>query len=187
MASSRVIISCGVEMFSRPSFAACRSIILRRRRVWVRPSESSMAFTFCMPTRSMSTLVAELSLTATIIVARSRRVKRVTPDVSPPMMSAVGNQIGRLHRVQIGELELALLHLQIQIGQDRDLDRTGLGEDLVLVQEEVVAGGEVLDRHSHDSVEVLVDLLNAGLKLLPENFLFAGRGRGSLGKARSKE
>jgi hypothetical protein len=103
------------------------------------------------------------------------------------MMSAVGNQIGRLHRVQIGELELALLHLQIQIGQDRDLDRTGLGEDLVLVQEEVVAGGEVLDRHSHDSVEVLVDLLNAGLKLLPENFLFAGRGRGSLGKARSKE
>ena len=45
-----------------------------------------------MPTRSISTLVALLSLTATIMVARSRSVTRVTPGVSPPMMSLSGTR-----------------------------------------------------------------------------------------------
>ena len=41
---------------------------------------------------AMSTFVAELSLTATIIVARSRNVMRVTPGVSPFMMSLSGTR-----------------------------------------------------------------------------------------------
>ena len=87
------------------------------------------------------------------------------------MMSLSGNQIGRLHGVEIGELELALLRLQVQIGENRDLDGTGLGEDFVLVQKEVVAGGEIFDGDAHHAVEMLVDILNRGFEFLPENFL----------------
>jgi len=52
---------------------------LRRSFVSRSPCEARKAFTLSMPTRSMRTLVAELSLTATIMVARSRSVIRVTP------------------------------------------------------------------------------------------------------------
>ena len=120
-------------MFSLPSLAAFRSIILRRSRVCARPSESISAFTFSMPTRSISTLVALLSLTATIMVARSRRVIRVTPGVSPPMMLLSGNQVRRLHGVQIGEFQFAGLRLAVQLRQHGDLDGTGLGENIVAV------------------------------------------------------
>src|SRR6266852_5912172 len=82
--SSSVTISRGVAMFSRPSAAAFTSIIFRLRRVCVRPSESSSAFTFSMPMRSMMILVAELSLTEIISAATSRIVSRVTPAVSAP-------------------------------------------------------------------------------------------------------
>src|SRR6266851_623124 len=82
--SSSITISRGVAMFSRPSAAAFTSIIFRLRRVCVRPSESSSAFTFSMPMRSMMILVAELSLTEIISAATSRIVSRVTPGVSAP-------------------------------------------------------------------------------------------------------
>ena len=45
-----------------------------------------------MPTRSIRTLVALLSLTAIIMVARSRSVIRVTPGVSPPMIELSGTR-----------------------------------------------------------------------------------------------
>src|SRR6266849_4660717 len=81
--SSRVIISRGVAMFSRPSAAAFTSIIFLRRRVCVRPSESRSAFTFSMPMRSMMILVAELSLTEIIsaeqIFLSRREVKNGDP------------------------------------------------------------------------------------------------------------
>ena len=64
-----------------------------------------------------------------------------------------------------------LLHLQIQIGENRNLDRTRLGKDLVLVKQEVVAGGEVLDGDAHDAIEMLIHFLNTGAKFLPEDLL----------------
>ena len=70
---------------------------------------------------------------------------------------AVGNEVGSLHRVEIGQLQFALLGLQVEIGQHRDLDGTGLGEDFVFVQEKVVAAREVFDGNAHHAVEVLVD------------------------------
>ncbi len=132
-----------------------------------------MAFTFGMPTRSISTFVG--GIVADGNHHRGQVAQREARDARGQSAHdvAVGNEIGRLHRVQIGELELALLHLQVQIGEHRDLDGAGLGEDFVFVQEVVVAGGEVFDGDSHDAVEVLVDLLNPGFELLPEDFLFS--------------
>ena len=73
------------------------------------------------------------------------------------------------------------------MGQDGDLDRTGLREDLVFLQKEVVAGGEIFDRHAHNPVEVPVDLLDAGSKFLPKHLLFVGSWSDGLGKARGKK
>ncbi len=44
----------------------------RRNSVWARPSAAMRRFTAAMPTRSMSTLVAVLSLCRIIATARSR-------------------------------------------------------------------------------------------------------------------
>jgi len=76
-----------------------------------------------------------------------------------------------------------LLGLQVEIREDRDLDGAGLGEDFVLVQKEMIAGGQVFERHSQHTIEVLVDLLNFSLKFLPENFLFSSRRRRRLREA----
>jgi hypothetical protein len=80
-----------------------------------------------------------------------------------------------------------LLSLQVQIRQYRGLDGTGLREDFVLVQKEVIAGGEIFNGDSHHAVEVLINQLNFALKFLPENFLLSGRWRRRLGKARRNE
>ncbi len=148
-----------------------------------------MALTLGMPTRSMRTLVAELSLTATIIVARSgRRVRRVTPGVESSHDVAVGNQIGRLHRVGIRELEFASFRLQIEIDQHRDLDGAGLGEDFVLAEEKVVARREVLDGDSHDAVEMVVDVADAGREFVPKlPFVCRLAGLARIGQGRQRK
>ncbi len=97
---------------------------------------------------------------------------------------AVGNKVGRLHGVEIRQLELALLRLQVKIGQDGDLNGAGLREHFVFMQQVVVAGREVFDGDSHDAVEMLVDVLNAGLEFLPEDLLFAGGGSGGFGQSK---
>jgi hypothetical protein len=51
----------------------------------------------------------------------------------------------------------------------------------------MVAAGEVFNGDAHHPVEMLVDLLNIGLKFLPENFLLASGRCGSLGDARREE
>jgi len=61
------------------------------------------------------------------------------------------------------------------------------------VKEELVAGFEVFDGHAHHAVQVLVDIVNLGFELLPEYFLFFGRGNAcqwiasSLGNAGSRK
>src|SRR4029077_11121069 len=54
----------------------------------------------------------------------------------PAYNVAVRYEVGRLHGVEIGKLQLALLRLEIEVGEDRNLDRAGLREDLILVEEE---------------------------------------------------
>ena len=82
-ASSSAASSRGVAVFSRPSRAASRSSIRRRKRVSLRPRPASRAFTSSMPSRPMRTLVAALSLTVTMKAARSRLVRREVPAVKP--------------------------------------------------------------------------------------------------------
>ena len=93
------------------------------------------------------------------------------------MMSLSGTRSEDLHGVEIGELQLALLRLEIEIGEHGDLDGAGLGEDFILVEEELVAGLEVFDGHAHHAVEMVVDIVNGGFEFLPEDFLFFGRGQ----------
>ena len=70
-----------------------------------------------------------------------------------------------------------MLRLEIESRQHRDLDRTGLSEDFVLAQKEMVARGKIFNGHAHHAVEMLVDVVNSGFQLLPENFSLFGRGR----------
>ena len=139
-----------------------------------------------MPTRSISTLVggvvADGDHHGGEVAQRDAGYagRQTVHDV------AVGNEIRGLHRVEVGELQLALLRLQVKVGEDCDLDGTCLGEDFVFMQEIVVAGGEVFDGDSHHAVEVLVDVLNAGFEFLPENFLLSGGGA-ALGNAGGKQ
>ena len=65
-----------------PSFS--KNIDEAMARDWVKRT------TLSMPTRSMRTFVAELSLTATMIVARSRFVREETSGVRPPRMALSG-------------------------------------------------------------------------------------------------
>ena len=80
-----------------------------------------------------------------------------------------------------------MLRLQVQIGENRDLNGAGLREDFVLVQTEVLAGGEVLDGDSHDAVKMLVDVLNLGFEFLPEHFLLVRGRSGNLAEARGEK
>ena len=69
IACSSRTISSGVDTFSSPRRAAAVSIMWRRSFVAPRPSDCIRALMFCIPSRSMRTLVAVLSLTMTMSVA----------------------------------------------------------------------------------------------------------------------
>jgi hypothetical protein len=88
---------------------------------------------------------------------------------------AVGDQIRRSHRVEIGKFEFSLLCLAVEFGEDRDLDGTGLGKDFILVEKEVIAGREIFDGDARNSVEILIDIVNRGFQFLPKDLaLFSG-------------
>ncbi len=57
---------------------------------------------------------------------------------------AIRNEIGGLYRVQIGEFKFSLLGLEVKIGQNCDLDGTGLGEDFVFMEEIALAPSRAL-------------------------------------------
>ena len=54
-------------------------------------------------------------------------------------MSLSWYEVGGIHRVEVGELQFALLRLAIEFGEHADLDGTGLRENIVGVQQ--IAGG----------------------------------------------
>src|SRR5262245_56382547 len=62
------------------------SIIFRRRLVFLSRKVRRVAFTFSIPTRSIRTFAAVLSLTATTNWARSRLVRLVTLAVRPAVI-----------------------------------------------------------------------------------------------------
>ncbi len=81
-----------------------------------------------------------------------------------------------MHGIEIGEFELPLLGLAVEFGEDRDLDRTGLGKHLILVEKKVIAGRQVFDGDARNAVEMLIDIVNRGSQFLPEDLALFGRG-----------
>jgi hypothetical protein len=65
-----------------------------------------------------------------------------------------------------------LLRLEIQLGENSDLDRAGLSEDFIFPQKGLLAGAEILNGHAHHAVETLIDIVNRGLEFLPEDRRF---------------
>ena len=122
----------------------------------------------------MSTFEAELSLTATIIVARSRRVIFVTQAAHDV---AVLDQVRSANCVQVRKPQLALLRLSVEFRQHANLDRTRLGENIVRMQKILVTVSKIEDRNAHRSIEIAVHLSNRTLELLPESLLLFLRGR----------
>ena len=123
----------------------------------------------------MSTLVALLSLTATIMVATSRNVILVTPGVSPFMMSLSGTRSDALHRIDILQLQFAALRLAIQLDQHCNFDRTGGGKHFVRAQENFrIRIPEINDGNAHDTIKAMIHTIHGGIELVPENLLFDG-------------
>jgi hypothetical protein len=104
-------------------------------------------------------LVALLSLTATIMVARSRKVIRVTPGVRPPIISLSGTRSFACI-VQVAKLQLASLCLPVQLSQDRDLDGAGLGKHFIAMQEEFPAAAEIENSNSKHAIEIVIHVSN---------------------------
>ena len=88
---------------------------------------------------------------------------------------AVRNQVRGPHGVKIGQLQLALLRLKIEIRKHCNFDGTGLRKDLVGTNKNVIAGRDVFDGNAHDAVEMCINVLNRGLELLPQNPLLLRR------------
>src|SRR5215475_3742491 len=61
--------------------------------------------------------------------------------------------------------------LVIKFGEDSHFDNAGLREDLVFAQIELLAGAEILNRDTHDAIEVTVYVVNLGFQLPPKHFL----------------
>jgi hypothetical protein len=74
MADSSVSMSAALVQLPRPAFIAARSIIRRSSRVSASPALSIHVWIASIPSRSMIRLVATLSLTVIISVARSLQV-----------------------------------------------------------------------------------------------------------------
>src|SRR6266403_336538 len=156
--------SRGEATFSRPSPAAFKSIIFRRNRMCVSPRESSSAFTFSIPTRSIMMLVAELSLTE-IISAGSQRVGN----------AAATDEVALLQSVKIREFQFALLRLAVQLGQDRNLDGAGVGKHFIRVKQIFLSGGEIEDGYRKHAVKIAIHITDGRFQLLPQNLLFLSR------------
>jgi len=80
---------------------------------------------------------------------------------------AVLHQVGLLHGVDVGQLELALLCLAIELSKDSNLDRAGLREDLVGLPEQGLARSKVFDGDTHHAVEIAVHFVDGGVEFLP--------------------
>jgi hypothetical protein len=55
------------------------------------------------------------------------------------------------------------------------------------MKEELIASAQVFNRDSHNAVEVLIDLLDAGPKLLPQDLRFDSGWSRALRKAHGQE
>ena len=58
---------------------------------------------------------------------------------------AAGDQVVLAHSVFIHQLELALLGLEVKLGQHCNFDGTGLGHDLVAIHEKLFPRGKIFD------------------------------------------
>ncbi len=91
----------------------------------------------------------------------------------PAHDGTVWNQIGSLHRVHVGELQLAGLRLTIKFSQHGCLDGTGLRENFVAMQNELLPARQVKNRNAQHAVQIVIDIVDTGFELLPQDFLLS--------------
>src|SRR5262249_7716783 len=92
----------------------------------------------------------------------------------PAQDVAILDQIGLLERVLIRQLGLAwttFLILAIQFSEDSNLDRAGLREDIITMQQPFPPAGQIQNRDSKHTVKLLIDLANRGFQLVPKRIL----------------
>src|SRR5581483_7810822 len=86
----------------------------------------------------------------------------------------VGHHVGRVDGINVGQLQLALLSLMIELGEHRHLNTAGLGKDFIRAQEIALPGVQVENGEAEHAVEVAVDFVDRGLQLVPEDLLLVG-------------
>ena len=95
----------------------------------------------------------------------------------------VWDQIGSLYRVHFSELQLAGLRLTIKFSQHGCLDGAGLRENFIAMPNEFLPAIQIKNRNPQHAVKIAIDIVDAGFKLLPQDFLLGDcRIRGTLGR-----
>ncbi len=86
--------------------------------------------------------------------------------------AAPAHEIGRLQRVEVAELDLALLRLAIKFRENNNLYRTGRGKHFVGVKKIFLPRGEIKDGDAKDAVKIAVHAGDRRFQLLPQNLFF---------------
>src|SRR5215471_6745609 len=162
------------------------SIIFRRNIVFDSPRPRSIAFMLSLPTRSVRTFAAALSLTATMNRARSRLVRWVTPAVRPAMIRlsstrSLGSIVYCVVQSRFAvRSRVRLLILTIQLHEDRDFDGAGCWKNAITVMQKNPAIGQVENGDAHDTLKLVSDVADAGIELFPQQ-IAAGVGTSGFG------
>ncbi len=90
---------------------------------------------------------------------------------------AVLDQVRSANCIHVRQFQLALLRLPVELRQHANLDRTGLGKNIVRMQKILVTVSKIEDGNAHGPIEIAVHLSNRTLELLPESLLLFLRGR----------
>ena len=69
-------------------------------------------------------------------------------------------------------MQLALLGLEVELGENGDFDGACRGHHFIGVEEIFLSGGEIEDGYAEDAIHVGVNFGDGGLQLLPEDLLF---------------
>jgi len=86
--------------------------------------------------------------------------------------AAAADEVRPLQNVWIGEFELALLRLMIELRENGDLDGAGRRKNFIRVEQIFLPGGEVKDGDGEHAVKIPVNPADCRFKLLPQNLLF---------------